>query len=163
VTPEVIIGVDPSLRGTGYALLAYNRSHEKVLTYGVISNPAALTQSACLVAIHKAIDELIVEYRPSAMAIENVIYVQSYKTAIVLGAARGVAILAAASRGLAIHEYAPRKVKQAVVGRGGAQKAQVGFMVRALLGLSETPPADAADAIAIGLTHIQAVRSALRK
>ena len=74
-----------------------------------------------------------------------------------LGCARGAALLAAASRGLPVFEYAPRRVKQAVVGRGGAEKAQVAFMVRALLGLSETPPADAADALAVGLTHFQAL------
>jgi crossover junction endodeoxyribonuclease RuvC len=66
-----------------------------------------------------------------------------------------VAILAAAALGLEIYEYAPRRVKQAVVGHGGADKSQVGFMVRAMLGLTETPPADAADALAIGLTHLQ--------
>jgi crossover junction endodeoxyribonuclease RuvC len=85
-----------------------------------------------------------------------VIYVQSHKTAIALGAARGAAILAAAERGLPIYEYAPTRIKQATVGRGGADKSQVGFMVRALLGLTETPQSDAADALAIGLTHLRA-------
>ena len=79
-----------------------------------------------------------------------VIYVQSHKTAIALGAARGAAILAAAERGLPIFEYAPKRIKQATVGRGGADKSQVAFMVRALLGLTETPGPDAADALAIG-------------
>ena len=81
---------------------------------------------------------------------------QSYKTAIVLGAARGAAIVAAAEHGLPIYEYPPRRVKQAVVGRGGADKQQVAFMVRALLELTETPPPDAADALAIGLAHFYA-------
>ncbi len=95
-----------------------------------------------------------------AMAIEGVIFVQSYQTAITLGAARGAALLAAAEAGLPVHEYSPKRVKQAVVGRGAAGKAQVAFMVRALLGLTETPPADAADAIAIGITHFQALDAA---
>ena len=82
-------------------------------------------------------------------------YVQSYKTAILLGAARGAAILAAAENGLPVFEYAPTRIKQATVGRGGAGKNQVAFMVRALLGLTETPGADAADALAIGLTHLR--------
>jgi crossover junction endodeoxyribonuclease RuvC len=82
--------------------------------------------------------------------------------AITLGAARGAALLAAASQGLPIYEYAPRRVKQSVVGRGGADKGQVGFMVRALLGLTETPSPDAADALAIGLTHMQTAPSAAR-
>ncbi len=89
---------------------------------------------------------------------------QSYQTAITLGAARGAVILAAVQKGLPVHEYAPRRVKQAVVGRGAADKQQVAFMVRVLLGLTQTPPADAADAIAIGLTHFHAVDAArLRK
>ena len=88
---------------------------------------------------------------------------QSHRTAITLGAARGAAILAAAERGLPVYEYSPREVKQAVVGRGGADKTQVAFMVRALLGLTETPSPDAADAIAIGLTHLREENSPLRK
>ena len=94
---------------------------------------------------------------------EGIIFVQSYKTAITMGAARGAAILAAAGRGLPVFEYSPREVKQAVVGRGGADKTQVAFMVRALLGLTETPAADAADALAIGLTHLREQASPLRK
>lgn len=91
---------------------------------------------------------------------EAVIYVQSHKTAIALGAARGAAILAAAERGLPIYEYAPTRIKQSTVGRGGADKSQVAFMVRALLGLTETPGPDAADALAIALTHVRAQEAA---
>ena len=87
---------------------------------------------------------------------------QSQRTAITLGSARGAALLAAAARGLPIYEYAPKRVKQAVVGLGGADKRQVGFMVRALLGMTETPSSDAADALAIGLTHFQAAEAAGR-
>jgi Holliday junction resolvasome, endonuclease subunit len=94
------------------------------------------------------------------MAVEGIIYVQSYQTAITLGAARAAVILAASMRCLPVHEYAPRRVKQAVVGRGAADKRQVAFMVRVLLGMRQTPPADAADAIAIGITHFQALDAA---
>src|SRR5581483_11012167 len=90
------------------------------------------------------------------------IYVQSYKTAIVLGAARGAAILAAAENGLPVFEYSPRRIKQSTVGRGSAGKNQVAFMVRALLGLTETPDADAADALAIALTHLRAHETVAR-
>jgi crossover junction endodeoxyribonuclease RuvC len=86
--------------------------------------------------------------------------VQSYKTAIVLGAARGAAILAAAENGLPVFEYSPRRIKQSTVGRGAAGKNQIAFMVRALLGLTETPDADAADALAIALTHLRAEEKA---
>ena len=116
----------------------------------------------CLVAIHEKVRELIARHQPDCAAFESIIYVQSMRTAIVLGTARGAALLAAAQHGLPIHEYAPRRVKQSVVGRGGAQKEQVGFMVRALLGLTETPAPDAADALAIGLTHFQMAGSAAR-
>lgn len=158
MTASKILAVDPSLRGTGYAVLAKQEEKITVLEYGVITNPPTLSIAACLLAIHERLEAAISTYVPEAMAIENTIYVQSYKTAIVLGSARGAALLAAARRGLSIHEYAPRRIKQAVVGRGAAQKAQVGFMVRALLGLTETPPPDAADAIAVGLTHFQTKR-----
>jgi crossover junction endodeoxyribonuclease RuvC len=106
-------------------------------------------------AIYDRLTGVIKKHRPEQVILEQVIYVQSYPTAIVLGSARGVALLVAAQAGLAIHEYPPKRVKQSVVGRGAATKGQVAFMVRALLGLTETPPSDAADAIAIGLTHLR--------
>ena len=155
MTHEVILAVDPSLRGTGYAILERQGDQIRTLTYGVVVNPQTLSIPGCLLAIHETLEKAVTAHRVSCMAIESVIYVQSYKTAIVLGSARGAALLAAARHGLPVHEYAPRRVKQAVVGRGAAGKHQVAFMVRALLGLSENPPPDAADAIAIGLTHFQ--------
>ncbi len=157
---ETLLAVDPSLRGTGYAILEREAGKTRCLHYGVIKNPPKLMLSGCLVAIHEQLGDLIARFSPEAMAIESVIYVQSYPTAITLGSARGAALLAGAQRGIPIHEYAPRRVKQAVVGRGGAQKTQVAFMVRALLGMTVTPPPDAADAIAIGLTHFQTADAA---
>jgi crossover junction endodeoxyribonuclease RuvC len=151
-----ILGVDPSLRGTGFAVLEQGADKKiQALDYGVIRNAQALRQSSCLVAICDRLAEVIHKWEPDAAAFEAIIYVQSYRTAITLGAARGAAILTAAQRGLEIYEYAPRRVKQAVVGNGAAQKEQVAFMVRALLKLTETPVADAADALAIGLAHLQ--------
>lgn len=160
---ETILAVDPSLRGTGFAILEREAGKPRCLHFGVIKNNPRLLHSGCLVAIHGQLGDAIARFSPQAMAIESVIYVQSYPTAITLGSARGAALLAAAQRGLPIHEYAPRRVKQAVVGRGGAQKAQVAFMVRALLGMTVTPPPDAADAIAIGLTHFQSADAASRR
>jgi len=161
--PERVLAVDPSLRSTGYAVLervgggaSPHGSRPRALTWGVIKNKPDVLQSGCLLAINARVRELVEEYRPTVAAFEAVIFVQSYKTAIVLGCARGAALLAAAHCGLPIYEYAPRRVKQAVVGRGGAEKEQVAFMVRALLGLTETPASDAADALAVGLTHFQA-------
>jgi crossover junction endodeoxyribonuclease RuvC len=158
-TPSRVLAIDPSLRSTGFAIIEKVGNKMIALEYGTIKNAANLLQTGCLVAIHDRVRELIEKHQPDCAAFESVIFVQSMKTAIVLGTARGAALLAAAQRGLAIHEYAPKRVKQGVVGHGGAQKGQVGFMVRALLGLTETPAADAADALAIGITHFQTMDS----
>ena len=174
-----VLAIDPSLRCTGFAVLEAaapsggnnGRSASALMgtplkaracDYGFIKNKADLLPSSCLVAIHDRLAELIHKHEPDCCAVEGIIFVQSHRTAITMGAARGAAILAAAGRGLPVYEYAPREVKQCVVGRGGADKTQVAFMVRALLGLTETPQADAADAIAIGLTHLRAQSSPLR-
>ena len=154
-----IIAIDPSLRCSGFAVLEKIAGKVSTLEYGVVKNSPKLLPSGCLVAIRSRIAELIAKHEPECAVIEGVIFVQSHRTAITLGAARGAAIVAAAERGLPIYEYAPRRVKQSVVGQGGAQKQQVGFMVRVLLGLKETPPPDAADALAIGLTHFQTAES----
>ncbi len=151
-----VLAIDPALRNTGYAVVEQQGRQAVAVAYGVIHNGPKLPQSGCLVAIRSAIREIIGQYRPGVCAMESIIYVQSHRTAISLGAARGAAIVAAAEHELEIFEYPPRRVKQAVVGRGSAEKQQVAFMVRALLKLTETPPADAADALAIGLTHLQA-------
>ena len=157
-----LLAVDPSLRSTGFAVLERISNQIRPLEYGIIKNPSALLQSTCLVMIRDRLAELIQRHQPDCAAIEAVIFVQSYRTAITLGGARGAALLAFAERGLPIYEYAPRRVKQAVVGRGGAAKSQVGFMIRAQLGLIENPPEDAADAMAIGITHFQTHEAALR-
>jgi len=156
-----VLAIDPALRNTGFAVIEQSlapagKATYRALSYGVIHNHRDLRQSGCLVAIREGILEVIREHSPEVCAVEGVIYVQSYKTAITMGAARGAAILAAAEHGLEIYEYAPRRIKQAVVGQGGAAKQQVAFMMRALLGLTETPQADAADALAIGLAHCYA-------
>lgn len=155
--PTVILGVDPSLRGTGYGLVAVSGQTIQALAYGTIKVPSKLRQSQALEQIHTELSGLIAQHRPTVMSVEGVIYVQSFKTAITLGASRGAALLAAAQAGLEIIEYAPKRIKAAVTGRGGAQKQQVAFMIRAQLGLTETPDPDAADALAAALTHAQAL------
>ena len=157
-----VLAIDPALRNTGYAVLERSGTKTVALEYGTIRNRVDLLPSGCLVAIHEKVRDLIARHQPDCAAFEAIIYVQSMRTAIVMGTARGAALLAAAQHGLIIHEYAPRRVKQSVVGRGGAQKEQVAFMVRALLGLTENPAPDAADALAIGLTHFQMAGSAAR-
>src|SRR5438552_13802566 len=150
-----VLSIDASLRHTGVAVIDANGGKPRALYFGVIQNATGLRSSSCLVAIRDRLAELIHQHEPDCCALESVIYVQSHKTAILLGAARGAAILAAAERGLPVFEYAPKRIKQSAVGRGAAGKDQVSFMVRALLGLTETPGADAADALAIGLTHLR--------
>jgi len=158
----IILGIDPSLRGTGWGVI--NQSHpKKIITYGVIHNPAALSTSQCLLEINRKLSEVITTYRPHEVAIEGIFYAQNIRTALTMGQARGAALLAVASAGLEVFEYAPRRVKQSVVGRGAAAKSQVGFMVRALLGLQETPEPDAADALAIALTHLNSRQGILKK
>jgi crossover junction endodeoxyribonuclease RuvC len=156
-----VLAIDPALRNTGFAVIEQalapaGKPKYRALAYGVIRNHRDLRQSGCLVAIREQIVEVIRTYSPEVCAVEGVIFVQSYKTAITMGAARGAAILAAAEHGLEVFEYAPRRVKQAVVGNGAAAKQQVAFMMRALLGLTETPEPDAADALAIGMAHCYA-------
>jgi crossover junction endodeoxyribonuclease RuvC len=155
-----VLGIDASLRSTGVAILEGEGNKVRALHFGTIQNRASLPSSSCLVAIHDRLAELIQEHEPDCCAMESVIYVQSYRTAIILGAARGAAILAAAQRGLPVFEYAPKRIKQATVGSGSADKNQMAFMVRALLGLTTTPGPDAADALAIGLAHLRAQQSA---
>src|SRR6201993_4607848 len=155
-----VLAIDASLRHTGVAIVDANNGRPRSVYFGTIHNASAMRSSSCLVAIRDRLVELIRAHEPDCCALESVICVQSYKTAIVLGAARGAVILAAAENGLPVFEYSPRRIKQSTVGRGAAGKNQVAFMVRALLGLTETPDADAADALAIALTRVRAQEAA---
>jgi crossover junction endodeoxyribonuclease RuvC len=151
-----VLAIDPAIRNTGYAVVEGDHQNARALAYEVFSIPAKIPQSSALAAVRSHIAKLIEQWQPDEVAVEGIIYVQSHRTAISMGAARAAALIAAADRALPIYEYAPRKVKQAVVGKGNADKAQVAFMIRALLGLTQTPPHDAADALAIALAHLQA-------
>ncbi len=157
-----VLSIDPAVRNTGYAVIEQTipatgkRPVYRALDFGTIKNRRDLRQSGCLVAIREQLRDVIERHKPEVCAVEGVIYVQSYKTAITMGAARGAAIVAAAEFGMEIYEYAPRRVKQAVVGKGAADKMQVALMIRSLLSLTETPDPDAADALAIGLAHCYA-------
>lgn len=150
-----VLAIDPAVRNTGYAVLEGDPRKPAVLGYDVISIPQALIQSAALAAVRSHLANVIAKFQPDEVAVEGIIYVQSHRTAITMGAARAAALIAAADHGLPVYEYPPKKVKMAVVGKGNADKSQVAFMVRALLGLAETPPPDAADALAIAMAHLQ--------
>jgi crossover junction endodeoxyribonuclease RuvC len=153
-----ILGVDPSLRSTGFGLIETCGTQHASICHGHIKNPPSLLPSRCLVRIGDAIANLIDEQKPDAVAVEGLVYVQNTRIGFTLGQVRGVIIAAAATRGLPIYEYAPRKVKQSVTGLGGAGKTQVGNMVKVMLGLREAPQADAADALAIAICHAQSCR-----
>lgn len=151
-----VIAIDPAIRNTGYAVLDGDHRHAAALDYGTLSLPQKIAQSRCLLAIHEKVCSLIEQWRPDELAIESIIYVQSHRTAITMGSARAATVLAAARYELPIMEYPPTCVKLATVGRGSAGKQQVAFMMRAMLGLTETPAPDAADALAIGFAHLAA-------
>jgi crossover junction endodeoxyribonuclease RuvC len=151
-----VLAIDPAVRNTGYAVLEGDPRKPAVLGYDVISISKSIPQSAALAAVRQHLANLIAKFQPDEVAVEGIIYVQSHQTAITMGAARAAALIAAADAGLKVYEYPPKKVKNAVVGHGNADKSQVAFMVRALLGLAETPPPDAADALAIAIAHLQA-------
>ncbi|HEV2291391.1 MAG TPA: crossover junction endodeoxyribonuclease RuvC, partial [Gemmatimonadales bacterium] len=122
---------------------------------GVIRTTARETLPERLRVVHEGIAELIQRHHPDVVAVEGIFYARNVRSTIVLGHARGVILLAAAQGGLPVAEYAPAVVKRTVVGRGAAAKAQVGYMVAQLLRLTRAPsPADAADAVAIALTHL---------
>ena len=151
----IILGLDPSLRGTGYGVIEVGRPHPRALAHGTISSSTTWPHSRCLASISQSIREVLRKYRPTVCAVEGLFFAQNLQTAIVMGEARGAALAAIAEAGLEIYEIAPRKVKQAIVGYGAAQKFAVAKMVQRMLQLDEMPAADAADALALALAHAQ--------
>jgi len=150
---KIILGLDPSLRGTGYGVIELANPHPRVLAQGTISCPAAWLHSRCLANIAQTVRDLLRKFQPTVCAVEGLFFAQNLKTAILMGEARGAALAAIGEAGLEIYEIAPRKVKQAIVGYGAAQKLAVAKMVQRLLQLPELPTPDAADALALALAH----------
>ncbi len=148
-----ILGIDTSLRSTGYGVLRVEGSRLRAAAFGRIHNAPKLPLSECLRAIHSRVAELIAEHSPDVLSIESVIYGKNAGTMLVLGEARGAVITAAADAGVPIYEYEPRRVKMAVCGNGLAEKIQVQCMVKTLLALDELPQNDAADALALAIAH----------
>lgn len=149
----IILGVDTSLRSTGYGVLEMSGSRLRALEYGNIPNKPKLSVSACLFSIHTRLAELIDKWQPEVLSVEKVIYGKNANTMLVLGEARGAVIVAATSAGKPIYEYEPRRVKMAVCGNGMAEKVQIQRMVKTLLALPELPQNDAADALALAICH----------
>ena len=154
-SPQVLLGIDPSLRGTGFGFIKTTTPQPVALAHGTIKCPSGMEKSRCLAVIARTLRERIAEFKPTVCVIEGLFHAQNVKTALTMGEARGAALVAAAEAGLEIYEIAPRKVKQAIVGFGAAQKEAVARMVQRMLGLDEQPEPDAADALALALTHSQ--------
>jgi crossover junction endodeoxyribonuclease RuvC len=152
---QIIIGIDPSLRGTGYGVIRLAKPHPIAITHGTIKNPPGWERSRCLVAILQTLREVLTKSHPTVCAVESLFYAQNLQTTLIMGEARGAALAAIAEAGLEIYELAPRKVKQAIVGYGAAQKTAVAKMVQRILHLPEPPAPDAADALAIALAFAQ--------
>ena len=148
-----VLGIDTSLRSTGYGVLLSEGSSMRALDMGAIKNAREIPLSGCLRNIHARVAELIETHHPDVMAIEAVIYGKNAGTMLVLGEARGAVITAAVDAGVPIYEYEPRRVKMAVCGNGLAQKDQVQRMVKTLLSLPELPQNDAADALALAICY----------
>lgn len=146
-----VLGIDPSLRGTGYGVIQFTRNGSTALASGTIHCPATWERSRCLVKISETLRDVIRATKPEVCAIEGLFFAQNLQTALIMGEARGVAICCAAEVGLEVYEIAPRKVKQAVVGYGAAQKSAVAKMVQRMLHLAEPPAPDAADALALAI------------
>jgi crossover junction endodeoxyribonuclease RuvC len=151
----IILGIDPGSRVTGFGLLQVQESTAKInyLASGCIRTTEEKDIPGRLARIYAGINEIIMHYRPHQVAIEQVFLKHNVLSALKLGHARGAAMVACANHNLPIAEYAPRLVKQAVVGFGGAEKSQVQHMVVSLLNLNKTPSSDAADALAIAICH----------
>ena len=152
----LILGIDPSLRGTGYGVIRLAKPFPETLGYGTIICKADWPHSRCLVHIVQNLRGVLQQHQPSLCIVEGLFYAQNLQTAQTMGEARGAALATIAEAGLEIYELAPRKVKQAIVGYGAAQKIAVAKMVQRMLRLAEIPAPDAADALALALAHAQA-------
>lgn len=150
-----VFGIDPGSERTGYGCVESDGSRHRLVACGAIVTSPRLGFPAQLLRIYQHLAALLAEHRPEAVAVESVFYSANVRSALKLGHARGVALLAAAEGGYAIAEYTPAEIKRAVVGYGRAEKHQVGEMVKLMLGLAEVPtPHDAADALAVAICHV---------
>lgn len=150
-----IFGIDPGSERTGYGCVERSGSRHHLVTCGVIAAPASATFPERLKHIHSNLAQLMADCHPDCVVVESIFHAKNVRSALKLGHARGVALLAASEAGLAVVEYAPAEIKRAVVGYGRAEKPQIGQMVKLLLGLEVAPtPHDVADALAVAICHL---------
>lgn len=149
-----ILGIDPGVAIVGYGVIEYKKNVFKVIDYGKITSPAHTPLSKRLKMVYDGATELVNAFKPDVVAIEELFFNTNVKTAIAVGHARGVLVLAAENAGIPVAEYTPLQIKQAVVGYGRADKNQVQQMVKMFLSLNEIPkPDDTADALAVAICH----------
>jgi crossover junction endodeoxyribonuclease RuvC len=157
----LVLGIDPGTAITGYGLVREAEDQLQAVAYGAITTPSDWALPQRLRKIYGDLTALIREYSPTEGAVEQLFFSRNVKTALAVGQARGVVLLAMADGGLPVHEYTPLQVKQSVVGYGRAEKAQVQELVKLLLGLEAVPqPDDAADALAVAICHLHSARMA---
>lgn len=155
-----IIGIDPGYAIVGYGVIDYQGNRFKVMDYGAITTEANTPFPDRLLDIWQQLGKVLDRYSPEEMAIEKIFFSNNRSTAIDVAQARGVLMLGAVERGIPVAEYTPRAIKQAVVGYGNAEKSQMQFMTKTILGLSSTPkPDDVADALAVAICHAHCASS----
>jgi crossover junction endodeoxyribonuclease RuvC len=153
----IVVGIDPGTAATGYGVVARRGGRVVALDGGVIETASGLALERRLATIHRRLEELLDEHAPEALAVEELYFGRNVRTALAVGQARGVVLLAAGQRGMPCFSYTPQQVKSAVCGSGHAEKDQVQRMVGTLLALPEPPrPDHAADALAVALCHANA-------
>jgi crossover junction endodeoxyribonuclease RuvC len=156
--PRITLGIDPGTAILGYAIVSSRANALSMIVCDVITTPAGMPLAQRLQQIYQGLSEVIATYQPNEAAMEELFFAKNARTALTVGHARGVAMLALANGGLTVAEYTPKQVKQAVTGYGSADKVQVGEMVRILLNLRAVPrPDDAADAAAVAICHLNTV------
>lgn len=154
-----VLGIDPGTATTGYGVVEETEEGLRALAYGVVTTPSDLPLPRRLQTVYRELRRLVQEWQPDAAAVEELYFNVNVRTAMSVGQARGVALLAMADEGLPVAEYGPGEVKQALTGYGGAEKRQMQEMVRILLGLPSIPhPDDAADALAVAVCHLHSAR-----
>jgi crossover junction endodeoxyribonuclease RuvC len=150
----IILGIDPGTATTGYGLIKKTGPKLELIDYGCVLTPAKMPLPDRLEILSNELEEIIREYQPVQMAVEELFFAANSKTAISVGHARGVILLEGKKQGLALFEYTPLEVKMAITGYGRAEKRQIQEMVKALLLLQDIPkPDDAADALAVAICH----------
>ncbi len=160
----LVIGIDPGTASTGYGVVRQGENGRlELVAYGVISTPSDQPMSERLRDLHAELADLLALHQPDSGAVEKLFYSRNVSTAISVGQARGVSMLAFAQANVPVEEYNPRVIKQSVTGYGGAEKSQIQEMVRSLLGMGELPrPDDAADALAVAICHLHSAETKRR-